>query len=211
MAVLFVIGVFLGFISGLSYKKAGLSKEDYATLQAKNAELSKQIYEAKKLFPQISVLKNVFGQVLSTNGNVLTIKTAPSNNPFEKLPESREVVVTERTKIVKRMSKDIVQYLKETEEYSQKAQLARKSSNPDTSYLIPPDTFIESPVKLSDIKVTDHISVDSENNIKTLFRFEAVKIIVNSFSQLNETPAAAPIITSAREPEPLAAAPTSVS
>lgn len=181
-----IIGMALALVAGgvVGYTVAGL-------------QYSAQLEKAKKFFPVMSEMRSVSGTVTKVSGNVVTISTPPSNNPFEDVPTTRDVVVTAATKVIKNVQKDQKVYQEEMTAYQaalQKAQKAAPAAGPAAgaspasaavAFPVPPMPFDEKELKVSDIKTGDMISVEAAQNIKTQTRFEATRITVN------QTPAGA--------------------
>ena len=113
---------------------------------------------------------SVSGAVKSINGNTLIIETGENPNPFEQLPSTREIAVTQSTKIVRQDQKNPEEFQTENEEYQKKLQSGASGA-------IPPVPTIEMDIKLSDIKVNDFVTIVSDKNIKNSASFEAVKVI----------------------------------
>ena len=194
--IFFIIGVLLGFGVSISYNKKSAEKNSLE----ENAKLMSQLEKAKKFFPSIPEMKSVFGTVKEINGNIVRVETGESLNPFEELPAIREVTVTQSTKIVKQEQKSPAEFQKEMEAFQKKMQQNLNGTAPNA---VPVNPFMEKELLLSDIKVNDRISAESDKNIKTAAKFEATRIVVSS----NNLPAPPTAITSAAAPPPPPAAP----
>jgi len=162
-----VIGLAIGFVLGFSLNKQ--SSEP-------NEELLMQLEEAKKFFPTIPDMFSVSGIVKEIKGDTITLDTFQSPNPFEDIPLSREIIVTQATEIIKQENKDPEDYQKEFEVFNEK--IAEQTGSLTPEPLIPPNPFVEKSIDISEIKVNDQITVDAGKNIKTLKSFEAVRIVI---------------------------------
>ncbi len=170
--IVFLIGIFLGFSVGVLYK----SKQH---VQDKNmdSKLLSQIEKAKKLFPTIPEMLSVSGTVTKVAGNVITMESYPSVNPFEELPAIREIRVTKNTRIIKQEQKNPAEFQKELEEYQKKVQQSQ-AVNLSLANLTLPYPFIEVELKINDIKEGGTITVDTDKNIKNVTSFEATRVVV---------------------------------
>ena len=167
LVVSFVIGGVIGFIIGGYYSFGG----GILTSGGSVAELEAKIEKVKKFFPSVSDMRSVSGTVETIKENSLIIKTSPSMNPFEDLPEKREVVVTSATKIVRIMQKDSKVFQKEME-------AIQKPIKPGEPVQMPSMPFTEKAISLKDLKVGDQVSAEAGENIKEKVRFEATRIVV---------------------------------
>lgn len=148
-------------------------------------QYSAQMNKIKAAFPAQLAMTSVFGTIQGISGSVITIQTPPSPNLFQDLPATRKVTVTSTTKIVKTTSKDPTVFQQEMADYQKTMQKAVPSSGTSTApsamkLPTPPIPVTETEVKLSDLKVSDMISVDAGKDITTQTNFEAVKITVSS-------------------------------
>ena len=161
-----VVGIIIGFVGGryLSFGGALMGSGSVAELEAK-------IEKAKKLFPSMPDMRSVSGTIETIKENSLTIKTPPSMNPFEDLPEKREVIVTSATKIIRLVQKDPKVFQKEME-------AIQKPMKPGEPVQPPPTPFIEKAISLKDLKVGDQVSAEAGENIKEKARFDATRIVV---------------------------------
>ncbi len=173
----FVVGTIVGFMTGRYYSFGGDTLTGTAGTDGRSvAELEAKIEKAKKFFPSIPDMRSVFGTVEMVKENVLVIKSSPSINPFEDLPEKREVVVTSTTKIIRMTQKDPKVFQREIEAI-QKEQSGRKAGEIPSPALFP-NPFIEKEVSLKDLRAGDQVSVEAGENIKEKTRFEAVRVVV---------------------------------
>lgn len=116
----------------------------------------------KEFFPAIEDIRAISGSVRERKGDALIIETSLPPNPFEEWPRERTVVITDKTKIVKQISKNPAMMQKEIEEG-----------------ISPLNLFFEETVLFEDIMIGSYVSVEATENIKTKIRFEAVNIIVS--------------------------------
>ncbi|MCX6702518.1 MAG: hypothetical protein NTW60_01450 [Candidatus Wolfebacteria bacterium] len=199
LAVSLIISLAIGFGSGYLVGQ----KTTASNYQA-------QIEKAKKFFPLIPDVRSVSGVVKKISGNVVTIEMPASANPFEDLPTTREVAITDKTKIVKSEPKDTRAYQEEIAVYQEALKKVQRQTAPASTGTapttpaamanmpVPPMPFSEKDVKLSDLKEGMQISVQAGENIKTATKFEAVKITISSIA----APAVAPSVAPAALPKP---------
>ena len=188
-AVALIAGAVIGFY-GSSFK-TGVS----SSFKEENEKLKSQIEAAKKFFPPSPPeIRSLSGTVKEIKDGAVTIEVNFFGNPFEDLPKMREVTVGERTIIVKNEQKSPDVFRKEMDAYQ--AALAKLSPAgtgpagiPAKNYPIPPAPFIEKKLELAALKAGDQISVEAGENIKTMTRFEAIRIVVQTPVAL---PASAP-------------------
>lgn len=148
-------------------------------------QYSAKLNKIKAAFPELPMMISVTGIVQSVSGNAITLQTGPSANPFEDLPTVRTVTITSSTKIVKVMPKDPKIYQAELDTYQkalQESTPAVGTSSPAVNLLIPPTPMNETTLKLSDLKAGDAITVDADKDVKTLVKFDAVKIILTGMT-----------------------------
>lgn len=171
-----ILGITLTLVAGLAIGYFGAGYQ-----------YSAQLDKAKKMFPTQAAMLSVSGTIKSVSGNTITLQTAPSTNPFEDLPTAREVKVISATKIVKSEMKESKIYQQEMADYQKAIQSAQKAASAGgssttpaaTNLPVPPQTFKETVLKISDLKVGDVIFVDAGKDIKTQTSFEAVKITLS--------------------------------
>ncbi len=143
-------------------------------------QYSAQLGKVKALFPSQQATTSIGGTIKSISGNVITIETSKSANPFEDAPTVREVTVTSATSIVKRESKDPKIFQQEMEAYQKVIQKAvtvpvATTSTPPTAVQAPLP-FSETAIAISDLKAGDTITIEASQNIGTAASFEATKI-----------------------------------
>ena len=160
LAVIISLAVGLGLGFYIGYKNASL-------------KFTSQIEKIKMLFPSSPDTRSISGTVKSVSGNVVTLETTASPNPFEELPTVRQVTVGSGTKIIKQVTKDPAEFQKEVTAW-QKSSTDPKSGTITTL----PLPFAETELKVSQLKSGDRVSVEASNNIKTQVSFEATKITV---------------------------------
>lgn len=144
-------------------------------------KLQAKLDEVKKILPVPPDTNFVSGQVEAVNGNVITLKTQ-NVNPFDESPRVRQVTVTDATKIIKNESKQPDVFQKEQEAY-QKKMSAWKPGSADT-LPVPPVSYTEKEISLSDIKPGDQLNVEAANKVGMVANFEAMKV-----TQLYSAPA----------------------
>lgn len=149
-----------------------------------------KLEEVKKMFPQMPDTNLISGQVKAVGDDTLTLST-PRTNPFDESPVSRQVVVTEDTKIIKNVNKSAAEMKKEQEAYQKKMSEWKPggTSTPPT----PPMPFVEETISLSDIKENDQISVEAATQIRMSEKFEAVKIMVQMSTPSAMAPVSVPV------------------
>jgi len=102
--------------------------------------------------------------VKSVSDNLIVFSVPASLNPFDEWPVEREVIVSDKTKIVKRELKPASQYNEESVQFMQ---------NPSGEAPMP---YIDKELKIEDIKEGMRASIEAFENIKTKTRFEAKTI-----------------------------------
>ena len=170
IVIVIIVSLLIGFGVGF-----------YQGKQSATNRFQAQIEKAKKFFPEALEIFSISGAIKKIDGNVLTIETPPSPNPFEELPTMREVVVGDDTEIIKREQKSPEVFNREIAAYEQalnRAQLDPSVPAP-TDFPIPPDPFKETKIALDGLEVNNQILVDAgSENIKDSARFGAVRIVV---------------------------------
>jgi hypothetical protein len=102
--------------------------------------------------------------VKKVNNNVIVFTIPASLNPFDEWPVEREVIVSERTKIVKREIKPASQYNEESAKFMEKP------------IGEPPTPYIDTEIKIEQVKEGEKASIEAFENVKTKTRFEAKTI-----------------------------------
>jgi hypothetical protein len=171
---LIVLSFALGYLLGLG----GSAQVLVDKYESEIATLQSQIERAKKFFPSSPEIRVLSGAIQEIKNNTIFLKSGASLNPFEELPEVREVIVTENTKIIRQKPKDSELLQKETADYQKAFEKAQKESSATTIFPTPPMPFTEEEIKIADLKVGDQITVEANENIKTKTSFEASRIIV---------------------------------
>ncbi len=149
-------------------------------------QYSSQLSRAKSVFPSQEKVTSVGGTIKNISGNVITIETPKSANPFEDTPTVREITVTSATSIVKREPKDPKEFQQEMDAFQkllQKTVSTSATATTSTKPVVaqtPPLPFTEITLALSDLKAGDTITVESNQNIKTATSFEVVKITLTA-------------------------------
>ena len=160
-----VVAGFVGFSIGASRGSGVVTTSD--------AALRAQIERAKQFFPQISDVRAISGTVTEIRGNLLVLKADPLMNPFDEAPETRIVMITDATTIIKQISKDPDKFQRELEAYQSKL-----TETPSEDFTPLPSPFTEETLLLSDIAVGNRVSVEAAENIKTAEQFTAVRIVL---------------------------------
>ncbi len=142
-----------------------------------SSSYEKEIASAQKYFPTVSDVRSISGKVTNVNGNTVTIKTEGFGNPFEKVPTTRNVLVTDTTSITKNEQIDPIELQKEITAYQNS--ISANVKNTSTPPLQPPAMYKQTVLNVGDIKVGDVITVTAGENIKMLTDFNAVSIVVN--------------------------------
>jgi len=190
--VFFVASFVLGYLLGLG----GSAQVLVDKYEAEISKLQNQIEKAKKFFPSVSEIRTLSGAIQEIKNNTIFLKSGASSNPFEELPQVREVVVTENTKIIKQKPKDSKLLQEEMADYQKALEEAQKEPSATTVFPTPPMPFAEEEITIADLKVGDQITVEANENIKTKTRFEASRII------LQQSPIAAILISPTPEQIP---------
>lgn len=158
-----VVGLVAGYLYGSSSVKS-----EYEIIFEK----------VKSVLPALpEEIKSLTGPVQEVGEDYLTIKTAGSGNPLEEWPEIRKVLITEKTQIIRVVSKELSVIKKEMADFQKESTrlLASGKNLPP-----PPVSFEEKEINLSDIKVGEIVMVESSVNIKTSSEFEASSLRINS-------------------------------
>ena len=171
--VILFVGLIIGYFFGTSSNSNNSGLPAPAGCSAKLEKCSAQIENAKKFFPTVNDMRSLSGTVKKISGNIITLESAPSPNPFEEIPATRQITVTSNTKILKTEPKSAEQFDKEIAEL--KKSMSQQSDS-QAAAIIAPTPFIEKELKVTDLKVGDMISVTASENIKTLAKFDAVQI-----------------------------------
>lgn len=156
-------------------------------------QYSAQLNKVKSMFPATTAISFVSGTVKSVSGNVITMQTPSSGNPFEDLPTVRQVTVTSGTKIVRNEPKDPKVYQKEVAAYQAAVQKMKPIQTAATTPAMP-QPFTETALKISDLKAGDVLMVDAGKDIKTRTSFDAVKITVGGSGTAGVPGGVAPIV-----------------
>lgn len=132
-------------------------------------EYQKKIEAAFPSLPEAAEIFSVSGKIKKIEGNSLTLEIMlPTPNPLEE-PERKTVVVgVANAEIVKEVPKSPAELAEEAEEFA-----AGESETPLSFYN-------EEAADLSEIKIGDSVTAESEINIKGKTTFEAAKIIIMS-------------------------------
>lgn len=126
------------------------------------------------LRPEPAEIFSLSGTITNISGNTISIKADPVVvNPLaEPAPESRKIVITPNTKIIKQSPRSPEELNAEQEKYRSEI----TNLEPDAAPPTPPSPFTEEELEITDLKVGDNISVTSEENIKSSSQFEAIEI-----------------------------------
>ena len=173
----FVVG--LGIGSFVKLPSSPVSRE------TPNEKLLRQVEQAKKFFPSMPEMRNVSGVVKQVKDGSFVLQSDPPANPFEDLPETREVIVGDKTAIIKLEQKDPAAYQKEIDMFQKEMESASKKSSAGItpgSLPTPPNPFKEVKLALKDLKEGERVTVEAKDDIKTAERFEAVRIVVQSYA-----------------------------
>jgi hypothetical protein len=123
----------------------------------------------KNLCPMIGRDSDTIGgKILSVSADKITITqdTFDTDETFDGIPDTRTAIVTAATKIQ-------LQSPKPTEQLSQEmSDFKPASGNP------PPSPFTISDIKLSDLKEGDRVSIKSDQEIRLVSEFKALKVTV---------------------------------
>ena len=162
----------------------------YAGNKIASSKYTSQIEKVKSFFPSTPDTPFISGTVKGVSGNVVTLETVASSNPFEELPTVRQVTVGSDAKIIKQVSKDPSEFQKEMTAW-QKSSAGLK---PGTLPIAVPQSFTEKEIKVSELKAGDIVSVGASDNIKTKISFKAITITVLTQTQtgLPSAPATIP-------------------
>lgn len=149
--VLLPLGVILGFLAG------------WLVFSVQNVALQKQITAVKKFFPSGSGMIAVNGTITDVSGNTITVRSHDlPRDPFEQLPTTRKVHITDTTKITVELVKTPAQL----------------QSEALTSQKAPPVPFVVRSGTMSDLTVNALVNVQAASNIATSTDFDAVSISV---------------------------------
>ncbi len=220
-AVVGVVALVVGYSVGMSQQKASYAEK---------------IAAVAKMFPSVPEMRSVSGTVKSVSGKVITVETQSFGNPFENIPSSRQITVTDKTKITKNQPIEPAAFQKLNDAYQaamqkfQKEQQALMASGkplaaPTTGTVpTPPMPFKEVTVAVGDIKAGDSLTVNSDKDIKMATSFEASSITVSGSATpppgaanamppvapagTPAVPPAAPILPGTSNPLPPVPAPT---
>ena len=145
--IIFIIGIFIGFMLGLS--KGGPKSPSE---------------------PEIQKMISVSGSIKSIDigPGKLTIQSEQSPTP-ENLPQSREILISQNTRIVRIEEKEKSRFESEYQDYLDNLQSGNANINP-------PISVIETEISLGDLKIGDKIIAFADHDIKDSRSFEAVEI-----------------------------------
>lgn len=125
--------------------------------------------------PVRTELHFVNGRIAQVKGSTVVVdKIILSQNPFASdAPATRDVVITDKTKITKILPKDMAVYNAEV--------AAMKKKFKDNPELMknppaPPSMFVETPVKISDLKAGETVVATANADILLAPSFEATKL-----------------------------------
>lgn len=168
-AGLLLIGATIGIFSypylSLSSSTANSAQKEY---QAGFAA-ARALVENSSLGAMIKTpvdIRTLSGTVTANNGNSLTLHVQ-SVNPFDDPAlADRSILITASTTVMRRIQKDPVVY---------RAEVANFLKNPQgaTTTRVLPEEYTSTPVKVSDIKVGDTVSVSASFGIKLVKEFNA--------------------------------------
>ncbi|MFA5842006.1 MAG: hypothetical protein WC835_03560 [Candidatus Paceibacterota bacterium] len=154
-------------------------------------QYSAQLDKVKKMFPAQPDIRSVSGTIAGISGNTITLKTVASINPFENSPDTREVTVTNGTKIIRSEPKTPEAFREEMSAYQKalKKTFPAPGATTTTAAKMPtsPMPFNEIAIQISDLKAGDMITVESGKDIKTAPDFEAVKITLGGTAAGGDT------------------------
>ena len=133
-------------------------------------------------------IRTVNGTVQEINNDKITLKIYP----LEPLADSSldiRVIEIANAKIYKYVEKSQEQFQKEIEEFDTK--MREQTENFDLEVVdmseppMPPEMFTKQLVSLSDIKVGQQLSVDTDTNIKEIKQFKAFEIIIQFMPKMS--------------------------
>lgn len=153
-----VIGVALGYLWGAT----GVTASYAAKIEAVN-----------KLFPIPAQIFSVTGKVKQvTSSSIVLEGVAVSSNPFAgDFPTTREVVITNTTKITRMTSKDARTLQSEMAEFQKKLQESK-----GRFVGTPPAPFGQVDIQLADIKVGDMVIASAAGDILKAASFPATTV-----------------------------------
>lgn len=198
LAVGLVVGYGAGRLTagpsaGLLSLKGGSYQEGYEAAKKKLADSG--------LFPppptESRVLNGTVKEVLP-EGLMMEVALR-SPNPLEEIdvPKTRTVLVSESTEIVSYEGKDPEQFRKELEAFQKKADASV------TTQAAAPSPTVEKKLALKDLKAGDTVTVSASEDILTLVRFTAVKIVVGPDIGPSEASAPPDLAVTPPPPEPV--------
>ncbi len=172
IVIVIIVSLLIGFGVGF-----------YQGKQSATNRFQAQIEKAKKFFPEALEIFSISGAIKKIDGNVLTIETPESANPFEDFPTMREVIVNDDTEIIKREQKSPEVFNREIAAYEQALNRVQRQLDPSvpapTDFPMSPDPFKETKIALDGLEVNNQILVDAGGeNIKDSARFGAVRVVV---------------------------------
>ena len=126
--------------------------------------------------PESAEVRAVFGVVKDVEEGVVKVQSQSFDNPAQ--TAVWEVVVGEKTEIVKNVRKEQEVYQKEIAAFQKKVEALQKSKGPLAAPPIPPLPHEEKTVTLSAIKEGDIVRAEAGENIRKKARFEAVRIVI---------------------------------
>ena len=189
-AVAFTMGFYMG--KSISPKTVSSSKKPYQVTKdmadtfESGWEAAKMKLDESGLFPQRGQgMTNLSGIVTSVSGNSfeMTSNYQPRNPLADVPPQTRTVLVTAQTQIVKRTAKSIEQLEEERtafeKEMDAQRDAMRDGSKPkDIARLTPPERYLETNIDLNQIMQNQTVSVQADGDIEYADNITAVKIIV---------------------------------
>lgn len=146
-----------------------------------------KIRDIKRNFAPIPEFASLIGEVVSVSPESVTVKAINiPENPFEKLPIERKVIVGRETPIVRLSAKSAGDYEKEVAEYSRQQTFIQCSAfgkfttdiKISDKPLSAPFPYIEENLGVSALKPGDRILIDAGEGIKSKEEFPAVRIVV---------------------------------
>ncbi len=154
-----VISLAVGFGGGWYFGSRDTAREYQVKMESIRAKLP-DVGSVRR----VEELKAFNANVVSVEGNVIKITMPPSPDPFEEWPTEREVVVGEKTTLLRRIVKDPKVYAEEQAAFAQ---------NPVGE---PPQPYKDEPIEVDELAPGTTLGIETARDVKFEKRFEAVVI-----------------------------------
>ena len=180
IGIILIIGVFL---LGYSLGSKQVKQQSDVSFAA-GVESAKMKLQQAGILPPAAVIKDLDGTVTAVGSDSFEMDTAvAAANPLEEAPPAHRVVqIDPNTKLFKVTAKTAEQQAQDMKDFTaardqfEKDARAGKTTKPPT----PPDMTVSAPIKLSDLKKGDRVTVAAAADIASAGSFTATEVHVQN-------------------------------